>query len=573
MSKNKTIFKKINLVNNCTNEFLSKSPTLDRCKKCLSTLSDIIGADFAFLGFLNNNSDFIEPLELIGIQKSQVDIIIPAKNEGIRKVLNGMQFNIHYNEKKSISNNLHLKDSKQEILIPLVYLNKSYGLVIFGFKRKINLSITLLNLFQQSLNTYISHYRQKKIIDANLRLNNSLGGFENDDRNIFQRIAEKTANVLDIDIVRVWVLDHALYENERLIILKGDIGSEDGAVQTKKISEIEGGFTWNVIKSCELKKKYKSSSGFIFSKTNLELYKGFQNKNLLRTKRIKAAISTPIFVNNEIVAVITAYSKRNHYYSKDEKSLLEAISYQSSILLKNSKLLKEFREFTSVCNAGTLAIDHVHDIKHELSKMSGLFSSALSQFSSPSKARRAVADEINSLFEYLNSLFSALVQLTKEKNPPITKEYLSEMINTSKELLGGKLNGFRVRIECDDNIKINCMRTKIIQVFMNLFHNSVYAVENAKRTKKEITIRVKELNVEINSFDLQIEFEDNGEGMNFKQQYQAFNQKFTSKDEYGTGFGLLLCKRIIKDFHKGEIFVISQINEFTKFKILLNKSI
>jgi signal transduction histidine kinase len=66
-----------------------------------------------------------------------------------------------------------------------------------------------------------------------------------------------------------------------------------------------------------------------------------------------------------------------------------------------------------------------------------------------------------------------------------------------------------------------------------------------------------------------IDVKDTGKGMHKSAFTAVFNPGYTSKKR-GWGLGLSLAKRIIKDYHKGKIFVkASAINEGTTFRIML----
>ena len=85
------------------------------------------------------------------------------------------------------------------------------------------------------------------------------------------------------------------------------------------------------------------------------------------------------------------------------------------------------------------------------------------------------------------------------------------------------------------------------------------------KDKGEIYIRIEKNNSKINIY-----LEDNGSGMVKSSFVKIFNPGFTTK-ERGWGLGLSLSKRIIEDYHSGEIKVLkSELNVGTTFLITLN---
>lgn len=99
-------------------------------------------------------------------------------------------------------------------------------------------------------------------------------------------------------------------------------------------------------------------------------------------------------------------------------------------------------------------------------------------------------------------------------------------------------------------------------VIENLCKNAIDAMSGAG----EIRISILE-----EKHGIVIDVSDTGKGINLSNFKTVFNPGFTSKQR-GWGLGLSLSKRIIKDYHKGKIFVKSSIvGQGTTFRIILNK--
>ena len=96
----------------------------------------------------------------------------------------------------------------------------------------------------------------------------------------------------------------------------------------------------------------------------------------------------------------------------------------------------------------------------------------------------------------------------------------------------------------------------------NIIKNSIDAIKD----EGEIKIFIEE-----NENKISIYFEDNGIGVSKSDFRNIFNPGFTSK-ERGWGLGLSLAKRIIEDYHSGEIKVHkSELNIGTTMVIILNR--
>jgi signal transduction histidine kinase len=69
-----------------------------------------------------------------------------------------------------------------------------------------------------------------------------------------------------------------------------------------------------------------------------------------------------------------------------------------------------------------------------------------------------------------------------------------------------------------------------------------------------------------------IDISDDGKGIPKSRFKTIFNPGYTSKKR-GWGLGLSLSQRIVRDYHKGKIFVKnSVINKGTTFRIILRKA-
>ena len=100
-------------------------------------------------------------------------------------------------------------------------------------------------------------------------------------------------------------------------------------------------------------------------------------------------------------------------------------------------------------------------------------------------------------------------------------------------------------------------------VIENILRNAIDAVQQ----KGTITLSIKELNKKI-----LIDIKDSGKGIKSNHLKTVFDPGFTTKKR-GWGLGLSLVKRIVEDYHKGQVFVHkSELNKGTTFRIILNKA-
>ena len=99
-------------------------------------------------------------------------------------------------------------------------------------------------------------------------------------------------------------------------------------------------------------------------------------------------------------------------------------------------------------------------------------------------------------------------------------------------------------------------------VIENLCKNSVDAMDGCGTITIVVTDEPRHVHIDIT---------DTGKGIPPKKQKTIFNPGYTSKSR-GWGLGLTLARRIIKEYHKGKLFVKnSVVGEGTTMRITLNK--
>jgi two-component system, NtrC family, sensor kinase len=145
-----------------------------------------------------------------------------------------------------------------------------------------------------------------------------------------------------------------------------------------------------------------------------------------------------------------------------------------------------------------------------------------------------------------------------------------EGIESTLVILNNQLGKIEIKKNYEGPQLIDCYPGKLNQVFLNLFSNSIHAV-NAKfdaNVGGQITITVK-----VDETYIYLTFEDNGIGMSDEVQKKIFEPFFTTKPVgQGTGLGMSIVFTTI-EAHRGKINLSSVLGEGTKFEIQLNRSL
>jgi len=138
---------------------------------------------------------------------------------------------------------------------------------------------------------------------------------------------------------------------------------------------------------------------------------------------------------------------------------------------------------------------------------------------------------------------------------------ISNMVEYVKKRATGRVN-FSINTHGENEIKAKISEPLFDWVIENLLKNALDAMEG----KGSITVDIRNA-----SDDVTIDVTDTGKGISKQNISRVFNPGFTTKKR-GWGLGLSLSRRIIDQYHKGEIFVkSSEVGRGTTFRVVLKK--
>lgn len=138
---------------------------------------------------------------------------------------------------------------------------------------------------------------------------------------------------------------------------------------------------------------------------------------------------------------------------------------------------------------------------------------------------------------------------------------IANMVEYVRKRAAGKVN-FTINTHDEKVITAKISEPLFDWVIENLLKNALDAMEG----KGAITVDIRNTEESVT-----IDITDTGKGISKQNISRVFNPGFTTKKR-GWGLGLSLSKRIINQYHKGEIFVkSSEVGKGTTFRIVLKK--
>jgi len=205
---------------------------------------------------------------------------------------------------------------------------------------------------------------------------------------------------------------------------------------------------------------------------------------------------------------------------------------------------------------GQLAAGVAHEIRNPLTSIKGFI-----QLLEEGILKKEFFEVISKEFKQVEEIIEEFINLAKPKKIQLKKVNIKTILKEVETLLKPEANLKNVEIFLKDkqNLpQIMCDPNQIKQVFINIIKNSIEAIPANGFVEIQVSIEGKNFLIEII---------DNGIGLS-EERVQKLGEPFYSNKEKGTGLGLMICFRIVRE-HNGSIKVKSKENEGTTVEIRL----
>lgn len=228
-----------------------------------------------------------------------------------------------------------------------------------------------------------------------------------------------------------------------------------------------------------------------------------------------------------------------------------------------SKRYEELENFSYVA---------AHDLKSPLAAIVGSAEVLLDELEGKiDKEDEELLRNINESGNKLILLITDLLDFAKAGEIEFSKESVSinKMLESVKKDLSHTLKQKNVKFTVQDDLPdLVCDPDRLSQVWNNLISNSI-----KYNDKPEPEIEIGMLDIDTYEHQYCFYVKDNGIGIeekNWKSIFEPFKRAVASPQYEGSGVGLAIVKRIV-EFHNGEIWVKSEMDEGTTFYITLPK--
>lgn len=275
-----------------------------------------------------------------------------------------------------------------------------------------------------------------------------------------------------------------------------------------------------------------------------------KEKNTL--KSLVTELCFPLVSMNRLIGIIFIGPRKDgERFSKRELSLISTLTPQVGIALENAVLYKEQKErFRRMSRAdklatiGELAAGAAHEIRNPLTGIK----SSLQYLRSKNLAEKEnkLLDTALNETERIDEILSALLSFSRPSEIKQKKINVLDTLDESLDLISLQAKKQKVKIYRefpDSPVYLNGDKGQLKQLFLNIFLNSIQAMNDGGDLKVEVT----------SADDLMVltAISDTGEGILEENLDKIFDPFFTTK-KGGTGLGLTICYGIVKS-HQGEI--------------------
>jgi len=176
---------------------------------------------------------------------------------------------------------------------------------------------------------------------------------------------------------------------------------------------------------------------------------------------------------------------------------------------------------------------------------------------------KLLTNNLNRTSELLTSFKHVAVDQTSDKTRLINvSSYIAEIIQSLHPKL--KKANHCINVDCDENLEIYSHPGAIAQVFINLIINSItHGFENINQGEIDISVKYQDDKLNIN-------YKDNGHGLNKEALTKLFEAFYTTKaNEGGTGLGTHIINNLVVDTLNGTITASSEIDQGLSYHIEL----
>lgn len=301
----------------------------------------------------------------------------------------------------------------------------------------------------------------------------------------------------------------------------------------------------------------------------------FEGGNSIISAGVREAMCVPMQGRNELIGAIyvdttTPFDQAvlgggTSRFDEDQLLLLLAIARQAALAVETNRYQQAFVKAERLAAMGQTIATLSHHIKNILQGVRGgsyLIDLGLNGHDEEMvrKGWKIVERNQNKIYH----LVMDMLTFSKERRPALRLCQLNEVVQEVVDELQVRAgeSGIELRLEASPNVPDCTFDPEGIQrAALNIILNAMDAVEGADHAVVQV-----ETGYDVESDSLWVAIADNGPGIPEEQIERIFNVFESTKGARGTGLGLSVSQKIIRE-HGGEIAVESRLGEGSRFTL------
>lgn len=276
---------------------------------------------------------------------------------------------------------------------------------------------------------------------------------------------------------------------------------------------------------------------------------------VLENERAREIIDQTEILGDEIGDIMRSRNATVMNLREKEASLertLARLEELAADLRKKNRMLEEAKTRMAaqdrLASIGLLSASVAHELNTPLSVLGGSIEKMLETVDDPAARRRLARMQRGAA--RLRQISTGLLNFSRPSDEAMAAVELAPVIAESWNLVAIDERASRVTFESDADSRhvVKGSRDRLIQLFVNLLKNALYAIDGSG----SIVVRVRQ-DVPDNRSDIAIMVEDDGVGIPEEVLPSIFDAFVTSRlDARGTGLGLTVAEGIVHQ-HGGRI--------------------
>ncbi len=262
--------------------------------------------------------------------------------------------------------------------------------------------------------------------------------------------------------------------------------------------------------------------------------------------------------NSELMQMTLELEDRVNLRTSELREKNEEVSVMTEQLMQAAKL----------ATLGELAASIAHELNNPLATISLRVESLMRQIPAEDPKYRPLSIVAQEAAR-MGNLVTTLLEFSRRSKPQITPILVHEELDKALDLIEFRLRKLQIKLiktYSPEVPSIHADRQQLRQLFLNLYNNAIDAMLPPGGIL-QIGVRVEKSGAALNETQADplsppayviIEIADNGCGIPQELLPKVAEPFFTTKPEgKGTGLGLPICKRIVRE-HGGELNILSE---------------